>query len=215
MIRPLMMAIVLFGVGLPSGPPPLAHPHASITLETSLQVDADGKASRLHQVWTFDALYTAFVLEGVAKTPALAAQVVREVAEENLRNLGEYAYFTEIRLGGAKIVTEPATDLTTALVESPNGARLQMAFTLPFEKPLDLSDAALVYAVFDPSFYIDMRHKVPSDARLEGGNGCALEVHQSEPSQDIANLAAALDKEAEPIPTLGRHFAQFIEVACR
>jgi ABC-type uncharacterized transport system substrate-binding protein len=216
MMRALMTtALLVFGLGMPLGAPPLAHPHASITLKTSLKLNADGRASMLHQVWTFDPLYTAFVLEGVAETPALAAQVVREVAEENLRNLGEYAYFTEIRLGGVPIVSEPATNLTTALVESPNGARLQMAFSLPFATPLDLSDGTLVYAVFDPSFYIDMRHKVPSDARLEGGDGCALEMHQSEPSQDVANLAAALDKDAEPIPTLGRHFAQFVEVACR
>ena len=60
-----------------------------------------------------------------------------------------------------------------------------------------------------------MRHEAGRDARLEGGAGCALEMDQSEPSTDVVNMAAALDKEAEPIPTLGRHFAQFIQVTCR
>ena len=89
MMRALMTtALLVFGLGMHLGAPPLANPHASITLKTSLKLNANGRASMLHQVWTFDPLYTAFVLEGVAETPALAAQVVREVAEENLRNLG-------------------------------------------------------------------------------------------------------------------------------
>ena len=210
-----MFALLVLGIGMPLGKPPLAHPHASITLETTVQIDANGAAGNLHQVWTFDPLYTAFVLEGVADTPELAAQVIREVAEENLRNLEEYAYFTEIRLDGVEIQSEPATGLTTALVNSPEGAKLQMAFTLPFSTALDLTKATLLYAVFDPSYYIDMRHEGTQDARLDGGAGCALEMEQSEPSKDVANMAAALDKEAEPIPTLGRHFAQFIQVTCR
>jgi ABC-type uncharacterized transport system substrate-binding protein len=195
-------------------PPVQAHPHGWISVKTRLVIDDDNRALRLHQTWTFDALYTAFVLEGVADTPELAAQVIRDVAAENLQNLGEYAYFTEIRLGGAPLATETAVDLTTNLVDHPGGAKLQMAFTLPLSETADLTTGTLVYAVFDPSFYIDMRHDMAADATLDGGTGCALDMQTNEPSADIVDLAASMDEQAVPVPSLGRHFAQFVEVRC-
>jgi ABC-type uncharacterized transport system substrate-binding protein len=198
-------------VGILAGGPAAAHPHAWFDVAVEVLFTADGRIAALRETWLLDEFYTAFATEGTETGPdgRPSQQTLDDILHENMTNLADYGYFTEIRSGGALVDTAAPREMATRL----DGDRIRMQFVLPMASPVA---PPVVYAVFDPTFYIDMTHKEGTGSiRLVGApEGCTVRLEHPQPTFDEIMLAASLDQTATSDDTLGILFAEKAEVSC-
>lgn len=195
--------------------PAQAHPHAWIDVTVEVLFDGDGRAIGLRETWLFDEYYTVFALEGLgtdaAGKPSQAA--IDDILRQNMENLKEYAYFTKVEFDGADVAFGPVTAMSSTL----RGARLDMRFVVPFAAPLDLGKSPMTYAIYDPTYYIEMLHAETADAvRLVGAPpACTYRLVDPVPSLEAVALAAALDStQRQAGDGLGAVFAERVTVRC-
>ena len=208
-----LAAGALFGVllGLSPMKPAAAHPHVWIEVAVQVLFDPAGRTVGLRQTWWFDESYTAFAVEGLGSGKPVS-DAVDALARENLKNLAAHAYFTRVTREGEDVPLAPLSEMSSAL----RGDRLEMTFVLPFAAPLDLKVAPLEYAIFDPTYYIEMLHARGPDAiRLDGApRGCAHRLIEPSPDVDAASFAAALDRTQTGSWGLGALFAEKVAIRC-
>ena len=213
MLNAKLIACALLGMFLGSFPmrPAVAHPHVWIEVATQLLFDHAGRAVGLRETWSFDESYTAFAVEGLGNGKAGQA-AVDALMRENLKNLEPYAYFPKVKRNGENVPFAPLSEMSSAL----RGDRLEMSFVVPFQAPLELKGATLEYAVFDPTYYIEMLHAGGSKAiRLEAAPpGCAHRLIKPNPDVDAVTFAAALDRTQTAGAGLGALFAETVVVQC-
>ena len=197
-----------------AAPPAVAHPHAWIDLTVEVAFDAEGRVAALTETWLFDEFYTVFVIQGADRdgdgTPDQDA--LDAVMNENMKNLAEYDYFTEVRSGDAEIATGEARATSTRMTDG----RLELKFTVPLSDPVSVADMPFRYAVFDPTYYIEMVHaEVDRPVTLAGAPaGCTAAVIQPDPDPEQVVLAASLDRTESAGDTLGKFFAETVRVTC-
>ncbi|MDX6752382.1 DUF1007 family protein [Geminicoccaceae bacterium 1502E] len=194
--------------------PARAHPHGWVDVTVSVLFDRSGKAAGLRQHWLFDEFYSTFATEGLA--PSGEEQALQDgidaLMRENMTNLAEFGYFTRVVHAGEDVAFGPAAEMATSM----HGQRLGMSFVLPFSVPLDLAAAPLTYAIFDPTYYIEMLHAETQDAiALEDAPpGCTFVMETPNPDADWVALAASLDRGQSAGDGLGSAFAEKVTVAC-
>lgn len=212
-MRARVLPVLLFLAALLPGAAG-AHPHVWIDVQVRVLFDAEGRAVALEETWLFDDLYSVYATEGTDKDgdgePDQA--FLEAVMAENMKNLAAYGYFTEIKSGETPVKTDDATDMSTRMRDK----RLEMAFRLPFETPVSVTDMPLGYAIFDPTYYIEMVHaEVPDPIVLDGAPaGCRAELKQPNPDPEQIVLAASLDRTETAGDTLGKFFAETVRVTC-
>lgn len=186
-----------------------AHPHAWIDLETTVVFDDAGLIKGLRVGWLFDDFYSAFSLDGVKPTQ----DAFNKLAETNLKNLSEYNYFTQITADGKKLATQKVTEYNTEL----QGNRLWLEFFVPLVDPVDPKKVKITYAVFDPTYYVEVLHAETGDPiRLEGNtNGCGYRLIPPQPPEDISLMAAAMDQTQTAGDTIGDYFAEHVTLRCQ
>lgn len=195
------------------GGPAAAHPHAWIDLAIEVHFDASGRVTGLRETWLFDDYYTAFATEGFDQDgdgrPDQAK--IDELMAENLRNLAEYDYFTRVESGGARLGLGAAADAVVRM----QGARLELTFWLPLAVPAE-AQAGVEYAIFDPTFYIEMLHVEQGEpVRLVGAPaGCRHRLTPPSPNLETVALAQALDQTQSAGDGLGIHFAERVSIRC-
>lgn len=191
-----------------------AHPHGWIDLRTEVIFNLAGEVTALRQVWLFDEAYSAFSTEGFDTDGdgKPDPEHLLGLAQENMGNLEEFDYFTLVRSGDEKVGYRSVTDLAARM----RGNRLETSFVLHLERPVDLTAHGLTYAVFDPSYWVEMLHEKNDQAiRLTGApKGCGFKVEDPTPPADLVALAAALDKTQTAGNDLGIEFAQKVNVTC-
>ncbi len=215
--RPLKRLVLGTGVGAAclagAAVPSAAHPHMWVDVRVELRFDGEGRLAALRQVWLFDDLYTAFILDGMdGDGDGLPDQVqLDDLMRENLSNLKEFDYFTEVTGDVGKATFATATEGSTRV----RGHNLEMSFTVPLAAPMN-PGAQFTYAVFDPTYYIDMLHAEGDDAiRFAGAPaGCNHEVIEPNPDPATVELAASLDITESAGDTLGAFFAERVVVRC-
>jgi ABC-type uncharacterized transport system substrate-binding protein len=204
---------LLFMLTGASGTPAVAHPHAWIDLRSTVVLDAAGRVTAIEQQWLFDQFYTVFATEGLSGAAGTRAEALKALTRSNLQNLRSYDYFTEVRSGGAKVALGTVSEFESELREG----RLWMRFVVPLATPVDPTERALAFAVFDPTYYIEILH-LQGDVvafRGAGTGGCSGRIVPPNPTTEAVLLAQAMDRDATPDATLGSVFAERVEVTCR
>lgn len=206
----LLALMVCFAVG---SPPAQAHPHAWIDLRSTVVLDAAGRITAIEQEWLFDPFYTIFVTEGLSGAAATRAEALTALTRSNLQNLRSHDYFTEVRAGGAKVALGTVGEFEGDLREG----RLWMRFVVPLATPVDPTERALAFAVFDPTYYIEILHLEGDVVAFRGveDSGCSGRIRQPNPTIEAILLAQAIDFNAAPDAALGSMFAERVEVTCR
>ena len=134
-----------------------------------------------------------------------------EIAQTSLTNLHDYDYFTEVSQNDRPIGFETAIGLESGL----DGESLWMTFTVPFVEPLPPTAGAIRYRVYDPEFYVEMRHVEDRPVRLLGAlSVCQATVVDSQPTIEQTLFAASLDPVTSPGFNLGEAFAQTATIQC-
>lgn len=191
-----------------------AHPHTWIDYTVKVVFDASGKITGLHETWLFDAYYTMFVVEGAQKLKngAPPQEALDALLANNIKNLGEYHYFTHMRSGDTELKTVLARDAKTRMV----GDRLEMSFFVPLSEPVEAKDLAFNYAIYDPTYYIEMLHaKGDGSIALDGAPAaCKARKKTPNPSMSDTMYAASLPPSEKGDNGLGRLFAETVRVTC-
>ena len=206
----LAIFLMLSGAGIF---PVLAHPHAWIDLRSTVILNENGQVVGVEQQWLFDALYTLFIAEGFDIKSGGQKKALTRLAETNLRNLRAHDYFTEVLADNKKVSLETVTEYESEL----RNGRLWMRFVVPFATPIDASKKRLSFAVYDPTFYVEMLHLEGDVVNFRGpfSEKCTAPIVPPNPTAETVMLAQALDRDAQPDNTLGALFAERVEVRCQ
>ncbi|GAA4338338.1 DUF1007 family protein [Pigmentiphaga soli] len=190
-----------------------AHPHAWIDVRSTVVVSPAGMVAAIEEEWLFDELYTTYVVEEMAGGRAPTAEVAAGFAGQVIENLGPYGYFTKVAADGRPVALAPVTQYHSEM----RGDRLVLRFTARLAQPVDPARHAFSYAIYDPTYFIEMKHDANSPPALRGSEPgrCRLDVRQPRPDPRAAARAFAMDRGAPADDTLGRLFAERVVMACR
>lgn len=189
-----------------------AHPHAWIDVQSALLMDQGGQIIGIEQEWLFDRFYTVFILENLPDSGEELQKGLEVLAKGNLASLREDDYFIEAVVDGSKVSLSTVSKFDTELREG----RLWMRFSVPLERPVDASGVEFSYAIYDPSYYIEILHEKGARIAFKGENPkrCVGKIVPPDPDFDIIAFAQSLDRGAEAVDTLGRSFAEWVEISC-
>ncbi len=97
------------------------------------------------------------------------------------------------------------------------GERLVMEFVVPLSEPVDPTAQSLSYAVYDPTYYIEIFHVDPQSFGAEGPMpaDCALELEEPNPNPEMVSFAASLDQTESAGDGLGAFFAEQVYLRCQ
>jgi len=191
-----------------------AHPHAWIDLDSRLIFDDQGKLEAVELHWLFDEFYTAFIA-GEFTTSGLdnPSTFLQEVAAENLANLEEYNYFTDLKQNGSRLPLGEVRRFATGL----EGERLWLEFEVALADPADPTRGRIDLAVYDPTYWIEVLYHPGHSPTLDGidAAGCTIFVMPPTPTPEQIAQAFALDFNQTGENGLGRHFAEIAQIDCR
>lgn len=210
----LCLAVLLSGLlwlGLPGGA--MAHPHAWIDVGIELEADADDRVVALHQTWTIDPTYSRYLYDDAMEQfeGATPEEKLANLAAEILDNLAEYDWYTEVHADDHLVPGQPEGSATLAMEDR----QLRFRFRLQLHEAVDPRGRTLRYAVFDPTYFIEILHDGQSPPRLELSTGpCRMEIVKPRPDPRIVARALALDFNQTGGADLGHHFAERVTVHC-
>ena len=168
----------------------------------------------VYKIRLFDDFYSAFTLSETPRNDdgGYSQEALNNLAERNLQNLSEYSYFTFIRADEKQQSYKPVTEYKTSV----EGHRLWMEFSVYLDKPIDPSAHKIDYAVYDPTYYVEILHAEDGDPiQLVGDQkGCAYALKLPEPPEELSLMAAALDQDETAGDTLGESFAERVVLSC-
>ncbi len=199
----LLMAAVL---------PASAHPHMWVDLQSRIVLHDDGSPSAIHQEWLFDDFFSTALIEEAGLHPDGVEAGLRQKIVEIMANLQPYDYFTLIKRDGDTLPLSLVGDVSAAIVEN----RVQMEFTVAIDDNVDLAVQNFSYAIFDPTYYIEMFHPEGDTIAFEGNApaDCGTWIEQPNPSADAIALSQSASLDAKPDDTIGRLFAETVHVKC-
>lgn len=176
-------------------------------------MDQQGRVVGIEQEWLFDDFYTLFIIEGANRDGVDQKKALAELARTNLENLRAYDYFTEARFDGRNLNFNNVEEFESEL----RGGRLWMRFVVPLSRAVDASAASFSFAVYDPTYYVEILHLKDDIVAFRGSsaNRCAGQIVSPKPTTEAILLAQAVDQDVTPDNTLGRIFAEQVYVSCR
>jgi ABC-type uncharacterized transport system substrate-binding protein len=189
-----------------------AHPHAWIDVQSKLRFSSAGLVMAIDEEWFFDELYTGFVVEDMADGRKVTPQVVSGFGAKVIENLQPFDYFTTVTAGGKPVKLGTVTEFRSEMV----GARLKLRFSIPLPAPVDPAATPLKLSVYDPTYFIEMRHANDKAISLQDAPAaCRATLQRAKPSESTIAKAFALDKDAKADDTLGRLFADTVALGCK
>ncbi len=216
--HPILLALgpLALAWALLAAAPAAAHPHAWIDLKTTAIFDEAGQVAGLRVHWVFDEFYTLYAIEDFDADGDGQPDDDKlwKLAVVNLESLAEYDYFTYLKVDGVQPAYAEVTDYETYM----DGERLALIFTVELLVPADPRRHQVSYAVYDPTYYIEITHAAQREEpiRLEGPvpEGCSFKLKYPDPDEEILFFAASLDQTQSAGDGLGAHFAEKVEILC-
>lgn len=213
--RHWLVFIALLALLLVPGPA-TSHPHAWIDLRTQLVVDDDGQAKGLRQHWEIDPLYSLMLMEefGAGGDDGDRGEALQRLADTMLGNMAEFDYMTRLSIDGERAVWEQVQDVQLTVDDATDS--LHFRFTLLLSEPLALAGREMEYAVYDPTYYIEVLH-VDDEAIDTGalGSECSVRIREPDPPESLVERMARIDRSGEPAEEdIGQRFAERVRIAC-
>lgn len=193
--------------------PVQAHPHAWIDLEILLEANAEDAVVVLKQTWVIDPTYSRYLYEDAmtqfeGETPE---EKLANLGAEILENLAEYDWYTELYADQTRILVHPEGSAELNMQDG----QIRFRFRTRLAEPVDPRARVLRYAIYDPTYFIELLHHAETPPRLNLSDGaCAMDVRTPRPDPAVVARALALDYNQTGEADLGRHFAERVTVQC-
>jgi ABC-type uncharacterized transport system substrate-binding protein len=202
----IVIAVLIVLVWIPKA---YAHPHQWLDYKIKLVFNNSKALKAIHQTWVFDSFYAGLMLSEYDdnQNNLFDTDELAKLATDNMRNLKDYSYFTAIESGGKKHSFLGVHGIRSYLQDN----RIVLEFTSDLETPIH---PPFIYSVYDPSYYIEMKHMKTDAVSFEGAN-CAAAIQKPNPDAVYISLAQALDKNAIAPDNLGVNFAEKVTVTCQ
>lgn len=204
----LLTAMILF-----RPMPGSTHPHAWIDLQVEVAFDKAERITGLRETWLLDEDYTSYVSQGFAGPDGrIGEDKLAALLKENMKHLADFSYFTNVTKDGVTVDFAKPVEMSSHL----SGNQLEMSFFLPFAEPLIVRGHRVVYAVYDPTYYIEVLHrnKEKSIHLVGAPPDCRATLMPPRPSVQMMLSAAALDRTQRSSKGLGEVFAEKVVVRC-
>jgi polyphosphate kinase len=198
--------------------PALAHPHVWIDTRIEVILDDRNRATGVRIDWTYDNLYSLFVIGDLGLDPdwdgELTAEEIARLSGFDMNWDPGFPGDTYALLGEAPLDMSRPKDWSATYADG----KITSSHLRSFAAPVPLGDLPLVVQAYDPGFYV--AYAIPYPPVVTGGQGCKAQVFV--PDMDAAQeaLLAALaeytpdvDIEAE-FPAVGAQFAEEVRVTC-
>jgi len=208
--RVCALAATTFFIALSSVTSALGHPHMWVDLESRVVLNIDDGSVAIQQVWLFDDFFSTSVTEDSSLYPGGINAGIQKEIERITEALKPYNYYTEIEMGGKNLSSTLVGDVTWEVIQN----RIEMRFTLAPNESSDLQGWS--YAIFDPTYYIEMLHAEGSSITIDGdfAQKCNSWIEQPNPSADAVALSQSTTLDNNADDTLGRFFAETVHVSC-
>ena len=191
-----------------------AHPHVWVEARARVMFAKDGKVEGIRNDWVFDEMYSAFVVQGVAKPGQIAtSEALAPQAKTNVESLKDFDYFTFARSDSHKVAFAPPVDYS---LEERADKRVVLHFTLPLEEPMRTGHY-LTFQVYDPTYFVDFELAEKDPVVLAGAPpGCSMSVLGPNPLvvEDGKTLAKAFDTGLTPSDDFALKMASRAIIAC-
>jgi ABC-type uncharacterized transport system substrate-binding protein len=189
-----------------------AHPHVWVTFHSEVLYAADGTMTGVRHAWTFDEMFSAYALQGIAhsKKGQYTRDELASLAQTNVESLKEYDYFTYARADGKKL---KFTDPVDYWLEYKGGA-LTLHFTLPLKAAV--SAKTMQIEVYDPSIFVDFEFAKDKPVSLSGAPQClaTYDLPHQPTAAEQSRLSQLDFVPLDPTSTYGEIFANKILVKC-
>ncbi len=193
-----------------------AHPHNWITLKSEFIIDEKGLLTELHQYWEFDVYFSMMTLDDVMHESRVQPNSLQLLATDMVNNMQSYRYFSQLQIDNRAVALAKPTDyaLSTVSHDGQQQLLLYMRFQLP--NPQQITDKTLIWQVYDPTYFIDMKHNDISQVimRMENDKQCSTAIEQPKPSDDLLDYALSLDQSEKNTQGLGAAFAEKVIIQC-
>ena len=191
-----------------------AHPHVWVTMQSELVYAPDGSITGIRHHWTFDDMFTAFAVQGIAgkEKGKFTREELAPLAKVNVESLKEYDYFTFATADGKKA---PMSDPLPGYWLDYKDAALVLNFTLPFKTPVKAKYLKL--EIYDPTIFVDFEFAKGTPVHLVGApTGCKLDVvlPQDITTAQSQKLGEAFFNSLSSAQNWGAQFANKILVNC-
>jgi polyphosphate kinase len=197
--------------------PALAHPHIFVDASFEVTFDAEGRATGLRTLWTYDDLISLQLLtdrgmdedfDGILTADELATLSGFDMAWEP-----GFAGDTYALSGAAALALSPPSDWTVCYAD----ARLTSTHYRSFDAPVDVSVQPLVIQSYDPGYYT--AYSV-IDATIADRQDCTVEIMAPDReaadqilADAITEMAGGGDAEGD-FPAIGSAYAEEARVTC-
>jgi ABC-type uncharacterized transport system substrate-binding protein len=188
-----------------------AHPHVWITASSELIYAPDGSISGVRHAWTFDDMYSTYVLQGLeSKTKgAYSREELEPLAQTNVEALHEFGFFTFAKADGKKQKFAEPVDYYLEYKDS----LLTLYFTLPLKAPVPAKQLTL--EVFDPEFFIDFKFADKDPIKLVGAPAaCVIQFQRPNDGTAGAQKLGEQTFAGGDNANYGAMFANKITVEC-
>ncbi|MDA0656883.1 MAG: DUF1007 family protein [Proteobacteria bacterium] len=196
-----------------------AHPHVWIDMTTQLLFDKNGFVRGMGIAWVFDPFYSASLhlrVKEIEKTGG--KDPYGTFAKNMVGRIKEHGYFTEVTADTKRLAfSRHGATRAGGVAEGKDKGRFWVHFELILEKAVDPKRQNFVYAVYDPTFYIEILHREKRPAfTMEGikEGVCRGRLIKPNPDAEAKTIAASLDKTQSAGNTLGRLFAERVSLQC-
>jgi len=189
----------------------VAHPHSWVEMKT--QIDGtDTDILGFNMQWTFDAMSSAYMIDGYDLSPEYKELSFRVIANSVINNMYNEHYFTYFYHGDDPIRYKKATNVKLTQQK----AKVTLSFYLPLSKPQPAIDNNLRLLIFEPSYYVDMSWHSKADISLSTPleNTCTFKLVAPNPTTEQLNYAASLPTDSDPDNALGQLFSQTVTLNC-
>jgi len=192
--------------------PTVAHPHMWVDLESRVMLHNAGRSIDIYQSWLFDDFFSTAVIEDAAVHPDGKNTGIQQEIDRIVAALEPYNYFTVIKHGSKTLSSKLVGDVEWKIIQN----RIQMKFSLAVDKHNGLETQHWSYAIFDPTYYIEMLHAEGATITIEGETStkCNSWIEQPNPSSDAVALSQSTTLDNNPDETIGRLFAETVHVNC-
>ncbi|WP_375451622.1 DUF1007 family protein [uncultured Devosia sp.] len=160
--------------------PAMAHPHIFIDAKVTVVFDDSGAIVGLKHNWTFDAAFSAWVVQGLDTDGdrETSPEELQPLADDNLKGLSEYGFYTYAGAQDAPLQFTPDGDQRMVYADG----RTTLSYGLTAVTPQPLANR-FELGVYDPEYYVAITFADASDVTLDNApDGCRVTL---DPPQEM------------------------------